>query len=254
MAHVAINGGEEAILKSQTLLAEQRRGDVAVPEITLAQIASQFGLAVDRVMSEGSLYDRDLAALALKQAQGDALEAIFLLRAYRTTLPRIAASEPIDTSKMNVRRRVSATFKDVPCGQVLGATYDFTHRLLDFALSETADGAPREDVASEPLDARMPSALDPLLDEGLIEEDVRSDAEAYDLTREPLCLPAGRDQRLQNLARGDEGFLLGLAYSSARGYGSVHPFVGELRAGEVTIQITPEELGFPIDIADIGVT
>lgn len=254
MAHVAINGGEEAILKSQTLLAEQRRGDVAVPEITLAQIASQFGLAVDRVMSEGSLYDRDLAALALKQAQGDALEAIFLLRAYRTTLPRIAASEPIDTSKMNVRRRVSATFKDVPGGQVLGATYDYTHRLLDFALSETADGAPRADVASEPLYARMPSALDPLLGEGLIEEDVRSDAEAYDLTREPLCLPAGRDQRLQNLARGDEGFLLGLAYSSARGYGSVHPFVGELRAGEVTIQITPEELGFPIDIADIGVT
>ena len=49
-------------------------------------------------MSEGSLYDPDLAALALKQARGDAIEAIFLVRAYRTTLPRFGYSEPIDTS------------------------------------------------------------------------------------------------------------------------------------------------------------
>ncbi len=43
-------------------------------------------------MSEGSLYDRELAALAIKQARGDLVEAIFLLRAYRTTLPRFGAS------------------------------------------------------------------------------------------------------------------------------------------------------------------
>ena len=48
-------------------------------------------------MSEGSLYDRELAALAIKQARGDLIEAIFLVRAYRTTLPRFGASEPVET-------------------------------------------------------------------------------------------------------------------------------------------------------------
>ena len=47
---------------------------------------SSSRLAVDRVMSEGSLYDRELAALAIKQARGDLIEAIFLLRAFRATL------------------------------------------------------------------------------------------------------------------------------------------------------------------------
>jgi alpha-D-ribose 1-methylphosphonate 5-triphosphate synthase subunit PhnI len=38
--------------------------------------------------------------------------------------------------------------------------------------------------------------------------------------------PLDRDGRLQALARGDEGFLLALAYSTQRGYGRSHPFVG----------------------------
>jgi alpha-D-ribose 1-methylphosphonate 5-triphosphate synthase subunit PhnI len=42
---------------------------------------------------------------------------------------------------MRVRRRVSATYKDLPGGQVLGPTFDYTHRLLDFALA--AEGASR---------------------------------------------------------------------------------------------------------------
>ena len=89
-------------------------------------------------MAEGSLYDRELAALAVKQAQGDLIEAAFLLRAYRTTLPRFAHSRPVDTAAMLVRRRISAVFKDLPGGQVLGPTYDYTHRLLDFALADAA--------------------------------------------------------------------------------------------------------------------
>ncbi len=79
--YVAVKGGERAIDNAHALLAEERRGDPAVPELTLAQIAEQLGHAVDRVMAEGALYDRDLAALAVKQARGDLVEAIFLLRA-----------------------------------------------------------------------------------------------------------------------------------------------------------------------------
>src|ERR1700729_439728 len=108
MAYVAVKGGERAIRNAHTWLAEERRGDPAVPALSLDQIREQLGRAVDRVMAEGSLYDRDLAALAIKQAQGDLIEAIFLLRAYRTTLPRFAASLPIDTGAASLRRRISA--------------------------------------------------------------------------------------------------------------------------------------------------
>ena len=106
--YVAVKGGAAAIESSWQLLAAQRRGDPAVPELNVAQIQQQLSLAVDRVMTEGSLYDRELAALAIKQSSGDLMEAIFLLRAYRTTLPRFAHSEPMETDAMLPRRRISA--------------------------------------------------------------------------------------------------------------------------------------------------
>ena len=253
--YVAVKGGERAIRNAHALLAEDRRGNADVPELTLEQIDEQLSLAVDRVMTEGSLYDRDLAALAIKQARGDTIEAVFLLRAYRTTLPRLAVSEPIDTDAMTVMRRVSATYKDLPGGQVLGPTFDYTHRLLDFDLAEPAADIPPVDhgeVAAGP----MPHVVELLDQEGLIEREIAQDdtAPVGDLTREPLDFPAGRDVRLQNLARGDEGFLLSLAYSTQRGFGNTHPFAGEIRHGEVAVEIVPEELGFAVEIGDIAVS
>src|SRR5262249_51436185 len=140
--YVAVKGGERAIENAHALLADVRRGDRAVPELSLAQISSQLALGVDRVMCEGSLYDRELAALAIKQSRGDLIEAIFLLRAYRTTLPRFGACEPLEPDAMDVRRRISATFKDLPGGQVLGPTFDYTHRLLDYELTEQRETPP----------------------------------------------------------------------------------------------------------------
>jgi alpha-D-ribose 1-methylphosphonate 5-triphosphate synthase subunit PhnI len=270
--YVAVKGGERAIANAHRLLAEERRGDPSVPELSLTQIDQQLGLAVDRVMIEGSLYDRELAALAIKQARGDLIEAIFLARAYRTTLPRFGATQPVDTDGMAIRRRVSATFKDVPGGQILGATFDYTHRLLDFGLVDghgdappgEADpdaghvagdlAAPGGDLAA--LEGRMPRVIDILDRDGLIEpEEPDSDRRAVgDLTREPVDFPAGRDVRLQSLARADEGFVLALGYATQRGYGRNHPFAGEIRVGEVEIELVPEELGFPITIGEITVT
>ena len=252
--YVAVKGGEAAIDAAHALLAEQRRGDPAVPELSLAQIREQLSLAVDRVMAEGALYDPDLAALAVKQARGDLIEAIFLLRAYRTTLPRLAASEPIDTGAMRVERRISATFKDLPGGQILGPTFDYTHRLLDFALAaESAPPpAPRRDAApAEP----MPRVAQILGGEGLIEKESAGGTEAPgDLTRAPLAYPAARDLRLQALARGDEGFLLAMGYSTQRGYGHTHPFAAEIRHGKVAVELVPPELGFAVEIGDIDIT
>ena len=251
MAYVAVKGGEKAIDAAHAWLAEQRRGPADIPNLSVAQIEAQLGRSVDRVMAEGSLYDRELAALAVKQAQGDLIEAAFLLRAYRTTLPRFAHSRPVETAAMHIHRRISAVFKDLPGGQVLGPTYDYTHRLLDFSLTEAA--APRAPATNDELEA-MPRVPYILGREGLIEPDGASEREPGDLTREPLTFPAGRDVRLQALARGDEGFLLGLGYSTQRGYGGTHPFAGEIRMGEVSVEIEPAELGFAIDIGELVLT
>jgi alpha-D-ribose 1-methylphosphonate 5-triphosphate synthase subunit PhnI len=202
-------------------------------------------------MNEGSLYDRELAALAIKQARGDLIEAIFLLRAFRATLPRFGASEPVDTSAMTVRRRISAAFKDLPGGQILGPTFDYTHRLLE---PQSALESTEPACADAPMDA-MPRVVDLLAGDDLIERSPPSeDTTVGDLTQDPLVFPAGRDLRLQNLARGDEGFLLALGYSTQRGYGRNHPFAGEIRLGEVEVEFTPPELGFAIPLGSITLT
>ncbi len=287
--YVAVKGGEDAIRNAHALLARRRRGDPDVPEIGLDQIAEQLGLAVDRVMAEGSLYDRELAALAIKQARGDLIEAIFLARAFRTTLPRFGASLPVDTGAMRIARRISATYKDLPGGQVLGPTFDYTHRLLDPRLATWAGredapagpaaapeaaapaaahmaekaaapaGAAPEGEAGEdavmPAPAAMPRVTDLLGGEGLIEPSPADDGAAPpDLTRAPLSFPADRPLRLQALARGDEGFLLALGYSSQRGYARTHPFVGEIRFGTVEVSLFAEELGFAVPLGDIALT
>jgi alpha-D-ribose 1-methylphosphonate 5-triphosphate synthase subunit PhnI len=254
MMYVAVKGGERAIENAHALLAHARRGDPSVPEISLAQISEQLALAVDRVMSEGSLYDRELAALAIKQARGDLIEAIFLVRAFRTTAARLGASEPIDTAQMDVVRRISATFKDLPGGQVLGPTFDYTHRLLDHDLA--AGGAVPEPARAPAAPGAMPRVTDLLAADDLIEPSGAADPAlpVGDLTREPLALPAERDLRLQNLARGDEGFLLALGYSTQRGYGRTHPFAGEIRFGEVEVELFAEELGFAVPLGRVAVT
>ena len=252
--YVAVKGGERAIENAHRLLAHERRGDPAVPDLSLAQISGQLSLAVDRVMTEGSLYDRELAALAIKQARGDMIEAIFLLRAFRATLPRFGATEPLDTANMQVRRRISSTFKDVPGGQILGPTFDYTHRLLDPSLTEGA--AIPEPAQGAVDDTSMPRVTDILGADGLIEPSPAAGVgqPVGDLTREPLSFPADRDLRLQNLARGDEGFLLALGYSTQRGFGRTHPFAGEIRFGEVEVEFVAEDAGFAVPLGSITLT
>src|ERR1700720_2175255 len=173
--YVAAKGGEKAIENAHRLLAHERRGDPSVPELSLEQIMGQLRLAVDRVMCEGSLYDRELAALAIKQACGDLIEAIFLLRAFRATLPRFGATEPVDTGRMQVRRRISSTFKDIPGGQVLGPTFDYTHRLLDSQLAEGL--VPEPPATAEASAATMPRVTDILGRDGLIEPSPEADVD-----------------------------------------------------------------------------
>ncbi len=263
--YVAVKGGERAILNSYRMLDDFRRGDRELPELSVEQIRAQMPLAVSRVMSEGSLYDPQLAALAIKQAAGDLIEAVFLLRAYRTTLSRYGYTQPVDTGRMRLSRRISSTFKDLPGGQMLGPTYDYTQRLLDFSLEagREADALPQgvamPGVAtpddSKP-DSAMPRVTDLLAQDDLIDAEPvpEGDPEPFDLTRQPLGFPATRAARLQNLARADEGFLLSMGYSTQRGYGNTHPFAAEIRYGALEVEMHIEELGFAVVVGELDIT
>ncbi|THB77888.1 MAG: carbon-phosphorus lyase complex subunit PhnI [Desulfobacteraceae bacterium] len=272
--YVAVKGGEAAVANSRKLVKRSRRGPLHIPKIGTDQVDHQLGLAVDRVMAEGALYDRKAAAQAILQSQGDMVEAIFLLRAFRTTLKRFGNSKPVNTGKMQVIRRVSGAFKDIPGGQILGPTYDYTHRLIEFedepeppsrgiqpsreAQIDSDSTSPDQELAGlAPRFQQLPWVVDILRNQGLMppaSETLIGEA-VEDLTREPLKVPASRSIRLQNLARGDEGFLLGTAYSLQRGFGlDRHPFLGELRVGYVELTYTPPELGFEISIGRVKVT
>lgn len=250
--YVAVKGGEKAIDAAHALQESRRRGDTDLPELSVAQIEQQLNLAVDRVMTEGGIADRELAALALKQASGDNVEAIFLLRAYRTTLAKLAVSEPLDTTGMRLERRISAVYKDIPGGQLLGPTYDYTHRLLDFTLLANGEAPTLTTADSE--QQPSPHVFSLLARQGLAKFEEDSGAQPDDITRTPPVYPCSRSSRLQQLMRGDEGYLLALAYSTQRGYGRNHPFAGEIRSGYIDVSIVPEELGFAVNVGELLMT
>lgn len=245
MGYVAVKGGTTAIEESLKRMRYERVRQGAVLDVKTVE-AGMRGL-IDQVMSESSLYSEQLAALAIKQAEGNPEEAVFLLRAYRSTLPRKHYSRTVEPENMRVERRISASFKDIPGGQILGASADYSHRLLDFELTEEAEEAVRrwlqefEDTgtaageAADALTGRYPKVLDYLRKEGIIPPCLPSPAEPDDVTRASLTFPASRSAKLQVLTRGQTGAVTSLAYAVIRGYGMIHPTVGELRVGHLPI-------------------
>jgi len=239
MAYVAVSGGEQAIEASIRLLDHYRSGTDR--DIEIEAIQHKLSLLVDRVMSEAGLYAPDYAALALKQSEGSVEEAVFLLRAYRSTLTRNYYTHTVDAASLRLVRRISAAFKDIEGGQMLGATYDYTHRLMRFDIGEEdakvmrhASQAELEEQVPQPV-TPCPRVSDALKRDGLIDAPDADEAAPFDVTANLLEYPAPRSARLQTLARADAGFLGGLAYSALRGFGQMHPTVGELRAGYVEL-------------------
>ncbi len=264
MAYVAVKGGTEAIERACDLFAwERMKGDSS--PLGVDQIRDQLYLAVDRIMGEGSLYAPDLAALALKQSAGDTFEASFMIRAFRGTRSRIGTSLPANTGAMRIIRRISSAFKEIPGGQILGSTSDYTLRLLDFDLLHDSDEfrkAFRETLSSHltqnpTLPDSFPKVVTLLRNEGLLEEAVRETAKEdgiFDITRQSLTFPAPRSATLQALARGETGGLLALAYSSMRGYGNIHPTLGELRVGYLPVTVAHPETGRPVTVGEVKIT
>lgn len=263
MAYIAVSGGRKAIENAERLF-RHRRGSGKTEPLQVEQIREQLHLAVDRVMAEGSLYAPTLAALALKQAAGDTLEAAFLIRAYRATLPRIGYSMPAITKQMRVLRRISAAFKNLPEGQILGPTPDYSLRLLDFELFEESKSGFQQ-IAQDllgrsaelpPLPATFSKVVDLLRQEKLLvssKKPTENDA-PFDVTRQSMSFPAPRSAALQTMARGETGGLLALAYSNMRGYGNVHPTVGELRVGYIPLSLAHPLTGNPEKVGEVLVT
>jgi alpha-D-ribose 1-methylphosphonate 5-triphosphate synthase subunit PhnI len=255
MAYVAVKGGQEAVAEAVKLLEECRTAGSR--DVETEALEKRMGLLIDRIMGEAGFYAPAYAALALKQSEGSPEEAVFLLRAYRSTLSRSYLSLPLDGADMAIHRRISAAFKDISGGQFLGATYDYTHRLLNFDLlggspkgGAGTPGAGEAERAARPQrgdDApaagpesagalRAPRVSEALKQEGLLSAG-EDGGEPWDITERPLSFPAPRSARLQTLARADTGYISGLAYAVIRGFGSGHPTVGELRTGALAVSI-----------------
>lgn len=235
MAYVAVKGGEAAIEQSLKLLELFRDSG---SDLSVRSVRDNMALLIDKIMSEAGFYSREYAALALKQCEGSVEEAVFLLRAYRSTLPRDYYSIPVDTGKMRLIRRISAAFKDIPGGQILGPAYDYSHRLLDFSLLNEREIKEEETPEEAAPDIRCPRVSDQLREEQVLEAaEVDDNTKPFDVTSSLLTFPAPRSARLQTFARSDSGFLGGVAYSSMRGYGAVHPTVSELRCGYAEVSV-----------------
>jgi alpha-D-ribose 1-methylphosphonate 5-triphosphate synthase subunit PhnI len=264
MGYVAIKGGGQAIegTKAAFDYLRTRQGETAQP-LDTATIENQLRLLHSRVISEGGVYHPRLASLAIKQSQGDTLEAAFALRAYRSTVPRLAETEVLDTSRMRITRRISSAFKDIPGGQMLGATTDYHLRLLRMELLNESPEQFRaitrewfDGLDVEAIPDSFPKVLDSLRAQGLLPpvEQNHSDTEPFDITREPMIFPLPRSAALATMARGEQGGLLAMAYSNMRGYGDIHPTVAELRVGYVPVMLPHPITGKPMEIGEVEMT
>jgi len=246
MGYVAVKGGTLAIEESIKRLKYERlkRGIV----LDCSCIEGGMRCLIDQVMSESCLYSETLASIAIKQAEGSPEEAVFLMRAYRSTLPRNHYSRTVDSESMRVERRISASFKDIPGGQILGASYDYTHRLIDFKLNEETDFDAVNWLQEYARDCEvehnndtelvnLPKVLDYLRAEGLLAVCEDNNNEPDDVTTESVQFPTSRSERLQILTRGQTGAVTSLGYAALRSYGALHPTVGELRIGCLPIYV-----------------
>lgn len=248
MGYVAVTGGEQAIAASLDL-NELRRVE-AGRSVAVEDILATMPDLVNQVQSEGSLWAPEIAAVAIKQACGSIEEAVFLMRAYRSTLERLYTSRVVDTDGMRAGRRISAAFKDIEGGQILGATRDYSHRLIEFELADETVSDARERAReirsrlSAPADAdaaalldRVPRVLTYLRSIDMVRDWPVDGTEPVDITKTPLSFPAPRSVILQALSRGLTQAVVAIGYAAIRGFGLSHPTVGELRRGTVAIEI-----------------
>ena len=270
MGYAAARGGLKAIEAAERLVARERiLGESSWLESR--QMIEKLRLAVDRVMGEGGLWDEHLAASALRQAEGDPIEAAHLLRSFRSTLPRLAYTTPVDVDDMVVLRRIVPAFRNPPGPQLLGRTTDYTGRLLQTADEDTLREAAEKTAAlvgeavvtnSEHDDPngndRRPRRLLELLRDldAVVDRRRSDDPEPFDITRHPARPPATRSARLATMARAETGALVNVWYRNILGPdGYLHEItLGEVRHGRLPVTVIHPITGDEVSVTDIRVT
>jgi alpha-D-ribose 1-methylphosphonate 5-triphosphate synthase subunit PhnI len=271
MGYAAARGGTEAILAAEDLVRRARNGGGS-PWLGLDQIGERLRLAVDRVQGEGGLWAPELAARAFRQAEGDVSEAAQILRAHRSTLPRLAYSEPVHADELSVQRRISPAFRNPPGQQLLGRTLDYVGRLLDL-MPEPADAEPApppptnghaphhhdaEPARSNGDDPRHPPRLLGVLRamDLVVERRTSEDPEPDDITRvPPQPGSAKRSARLTAMARAETGALVHLWYTDTfTPTKHQHEFPGEVRHGTLPVRLRHPVTGNRVTVAEVRVT
>lgn len=245
MGYVAIKGGEEAIKNSLAFYEEEIN---SYQNINLSFVENSLRYGIDKVMSEGSLYAKKLASLAILKSGGDLLNASFFLRAHRSSCARVGIAKTIYTDDMRIVRRISSAFKDINGGQILGPSNDYEVKLI---LKKTRNKTVWEDYKEE--DVLVESALKPLRDANMVKT-LPKDENISDITRIFPSAPYPRSAVMQIMARGESGSMLGFAYTSMRGYGDIHPTIGDLRLGNCEVKFTHPFTKNEVKIGEIDMT
>ena len=278
MGYAAARGGRDAIEAAEHLIADERARSSVAP-VSNGQFTERMGLLVDRVMGEGGVWEPDLAASALRQADGDPIEAAHLLRSHRSTMPRFAYSEPVATDDIEILRRVVPAYRQPPGPQLLGRTTDYAGRLLDLT---QIDEAPFDDDrgvhskpvqwvrATDPPEAathmstamgdsdRSPQRLLEVLRalDLVVDRRLTGDPDPVDITRHAVRPGVARSARLAVMARAETGALVNLWYRNILGPdGYLHEItLGEVRHGRLPLTVTNPVTGNPVRLGDVRVT
>ncbi|THB76899.1 MAG: carbon-phosphorus lyase [Desulfobulbaceae bacterium] len=256
MGYVGVKGGKDAILNAEELVEYYRCRKGGTP-LKVSQIEDQMRLLIDKIISEGSLYSPRVSAIALKQTEGDPMEASYLVRAFRSTVPRTCFSIPVKSEEMFLIRRISSSFQNIPWGQVIGPSRDYAQRLIRFELEDETEFSvdpPKKHDESE-LDEPVEKVVDYLRKQGLMQNPQKDpEQKPYDITRQPITFPLDRSARLQRLTRGEDGAVLAFGYASLRGWGSVHPTIAEVRVGYLPVKILHPYWKTPVTVGKVMVT
>jgi alpha-D-ribose 1-methylphosphonate 5-triphosphate synthase subunit PhnI len=267
MGYAAARGGLSAIKSAEDLVRRLRDADPSQP-LGTDQLTGRLRLLVDRVMGEAGLWAPELAAMAIRQAEGDNIEAVHLLRAYKSTLPRIAVAKVIDADEIVAERRVVPAFREPGGPQLLGRSTDYTARMLDprRVVTHSADAATRATMTESdgakrqvfdrttPEVSRMSQVLRDM--DLLVDRRRADDPEPFDITRMPARPPAPRSARLSTMARAETGALIGQWYRNILGPdGYLHEVtLGEVRHGSLPLVAQHPVTGGEVEFGAIRVT
>ncbi len=266
-------GGTAAILAAEDLnrASRDQRG---IDEVDTGQITALFGRTLDRVMGEAGLWDEDTAAAAVLQATGDLPEAVHLLRAHRSTMPRLGVSEPVDPDDVRLLRRIVPATRTPEGPQLLGDTVDYSARLLrrpgepdplppsDALLAELAAFAATRSAEAEGSDPqtdlpdeapRRYSAWMRTRDR-LVDREDPTDPDPFDLATRPVILPVDRSALLAAMAQAETGGLINMWYRSILGpdgYANEHVTLGEVRHVRTDVRVRHPHTGDPVTVGQL---